>query len=150
MAHTFSDLLVHIIFGTKDRFPLIDQDLRRELHAYLGGIVKNLGGMPLSIGGVADHVHMLVELKPKIAVSDAVEKIKANSTNWVHTFGGMRKKFTWQKGYSVFSVSRSNVERVRRYIEKQEQHHRRVTFQEEYVRFLKEYGIPYDERYLFE
>jgi REP element-mobilizing transposase RayT len=150
MAHTFSDLLVHIIFGTKDRFPLIDQDLRRELHAYIGGIVKNLGGMPLSIGGVADHVHMLVELKPKIAVSDAVEKIKANSTNWVHRFGGMRRKFAWQKGYSAFSVSRSSVERVRRYIEKQEQHHRRITFQEEYVRFLKEYGIPYEERYLFE
>ena len=149
MAHTFSDLVVHIIFGTKDRLPLIDTALRREMHAYLGGIVKNLGGMPLTIGGVADHVHMLVELKPKIAVADAVEKIKSNSSNWVHAFGGMRRKSYWQGGYSAFSVSRSNVGRVRRYIEKQEQHHRRVTFQEEYVRFLKQYGIPYDERYLF-
>ena len=150
MAHTFSDLVTHIIFGTKDRFPLIDTGLRKELHAYLGGIVKNIGGMPLTIGGVADHVHMLVELKPKIPLAGAVAKIKANSSNWVHSFGGMRRKFFWQKGYSAFSVSRSNVERVRRYIEKQEQHHRRVTFSEEYVRFLEQHGIEYDERYLFE
>jgi REP element-mobilizing transposase RayT len=147
MPHTFSDLVTHIVFGTKDRLPFIDNDLRRELHAYLGGIVRNLEGMPLSIGGVSDHVHMLVQLKPSTPVADAVEKIKANSSKWVHR---MNRKFSWQKGYSAFSVSRSNVERVRRYIEKQEQHHRRVTFHEEYVRFLREYGIPYDERYLFE
>ncbi len=150
MSHTFSDLVTHIVFGTQDRLPLIDSELRRELHAYLGGIVHNLGGIPLTIGGVADHVHMLVELKPKVPVADAVGKIKANSSNWVHTFGGMRRRFFWQKGYSAFSVSRSNVKRVQRYIESQEQHHRHVTFQEEYVRFLKEYGIAYDERYIFE
>src|SRR5689334_389666 len=135
MSHTFSKLSTHIIFGAKDRDPFIDAEIQPELHGYLAGIVRNIGGIAMRLGGVADHVHLLVALKPTLPVSDALAKIKANSSKWVHSFGKARLKFAWQGGYSAFSVSPSNVNRVIRYIARQEQHHRRVTFRDEYVRF---------------
>jgi putative transposase len=150
MAHTFSSLTTHIIFGTKDRFPFLDAQIRPEMHAYLGGIVRNIQGTALIVGGAADHVHLLVRLKPTMAPAEVLEKIKSNSTRWMRAFGDMRSKFGWQKGYSAFTVSKSNIDRVVEYIASQEEHHRHVTFQEEYVRFLKEHGIEWDERYLFE
>lgn len=150
MSHTFASLTTHIVFGTKDRFPEIDQELKPGLHAYLGGIVRNLGCTALIVGGVEDHVHLLVGMKPKVAVADLVEKVKANSSKWVHDTRGRNSRFAWQKGYSAFSVSPSNVARVHRYIERQEVHHKRVTFHDEYVRMLEECGIAYDGKYLFE
>jgi putative transposase len=150
MAHTFTNLLMHIIFSTKDRMPLIDSELRAELHAYLGGMVREVKGKAYSINGTADHVHLLVSLPPTIALSEAMKFIKANSSRWASEKCKQRKSFGWQTGYGAFSVSKSNVSSVIRYIESQEEHHRKISFQEEFVVFLKKHGIEYDERYIWE
>lgn len=148
MPSTFTSLHVHIIFSTKERVPLIADDWRGRLHAYLGGMVKGMNGVPLAVGGVADHAHLLVGLKSSHRLDYFLRDLKADSTDWVHR-GINRKLFSWQKGYAAFSVSPSNLERVRRYIENQEEHHRRNTFQEEFVTLLQASGLEYDERYLW-
>lgn len=149
MAHTYSHLLAHIIFSTKDRHPWITDDLLPELHAYLGGIVSQESCVALAIGGVADHVHLLVRYPPRLAVSDFVRTIKSNSTGWIHETRPL-KLFQWQTGYSAFSVSESNREQVVTYIEQQASHHRVRTFQEELIELLQRHGVSYDPRYLWE
>ena len=150
MAHTFTNLLTHVIFSTKDRRPLIDAGLAPRLFPYLGGIVRELGGTAVRVGGVADHVHLLVALPAAVAVAEAVRVVKGNGSRWVHATWPERTDFGWQVGYGAFSVSRSNVEEVSRYIDTQEEHHRRMTFQEEFVAFLNRHGIQYDARYIWE
>lgn len=135
MAHTFSNLLYHVVFGTKDREPSIEGEFRADVHAYLGGIVRELRGVAIIINGTSDHVHALLKFPPTIALADAIRVVKANSSKWVHQKHG-RSKFAWQSGYSAFSVSESGVAAVRRYIERQEEHHRKRTFTEEYLEFL--------------
>lgn len=146
MAHTFTSLYTHIVFGTKDREPMVPRDL--DVHSYIGGIVRNLGGTALKVGGMPDHVHLLVRLKPTLAISDAVEKLKGSSSKWIND--QVKTRFQWQKGYSAFSVSPSATDAVIRYIANQAEHHRVISFAEEYLGFLKECGIEYDERYVFE
>jgi len=149
MAHTFTHLTVHTIFSTKNRVAFIDDDLRQRLHPYIGGIVRELGGEPITIGGAADHVHLLATLPASISVSDAMRTIKTNSSRWVHT--EMKKRtFAWQIGYAAFSVSRSNIAPVSRYIREQAEHHRRRSFKDEFLALLKKHGIEYDERYIWE
>ncbi|MGB7924657.1 MAG: IS200/IS605 family transposase [Pyrinomonadaceae bacterium] len=150
MAHTFTNLLTHIIFSTKDRAPYIDAEVKRELLAYLGGMVREVNGKAYAINGTADHVHLLVSLPPTIALSDAMKVVKANSSRWVSEKWVTRKAFGWQTGYGAFSVSRSNVSDVLKYIANQEEHHRKITFKEEFVAFLKKHEINYDERYIWE
>lgn len=148
MPSTHTSLHFHLIFSTKNRVPLIERAWRDRLHAYLGGTVRTVGGTAESVGGVADHVHLLVGLRPTHCLSDVLREIKHASSQWVHETIGM-KKFSWQDGYGAFTVSVSNIERVKRYIADQERHHRRRTFQGEYVQFLKRNRIEYDERYLW-
>jgi len=148
MAHTFTNLLTHIIFSTRNRIRVMDEDLRPELFAYLGGIARKLEGKPLIINGTADHVHLLVALPPVVSISEFLRVLKANSSGWVHKKWPSRRTFEWQEGYGAFSVSQSNVSRVMKYIADQEEHHRKVSFQEEFVVYLKRNGIPYDERYI--
>lgn len=150
MAHTFTNLLTHIIFSTKDRAPVIDAELKPELHAYLGGIVREIKGKAYSINGTTDHVHLAVSLPPTISLSEAMKIVKANSSRWVSGKWRTRKNFSWQIGYGAFSVSKSNVATVIRYIENQEEHHRKITFKEEFLEFLSKHGIEYDERYIWE
>lgn len=149
MSHRFTSLFTHLIFSTKDRFPHLDPDLGAEFRAYIGGIVQNVGGRRIAIGGVADHIHLLVDMPATLALSDFVRTIKSNSSKWIHE-NRNRPKFAWQKGYSAFSVSRSGVDSVVRYIDNQEKHHRRVSFQDEVREFLKKHGIAGDERYMWE
>ncbi|HKS96231.1 MAG TPA: IS200/IS605 family transposase [Terriglobia bacterium] len=149
MAQTFTKLLAHIIFSTKDRAPCIALALRPDLFAYLGGIVRGLQGKALAVNGTSDHVHMLASLPPTRCVSEVVRDVKANSSHWVRQKKGQHT-FSWQAGYGAFSVSQSNVDDVMRYIASQEEHHRRVTFQEEFLAFLKKYGIDYDNRYIWQ
>jgi len=150
MAHTFTNLLAHIVFSTKDRAPFIDMELKPELHAYLGGMVREIKGKAYSINGTADHVHLLVSLPPTISLSDAMKVVKANSSRWVSDKWRERKNFGWQTGYGAFSVSKSNVPGVVSYIGNQEEHHRKITFKEEFLEFLRKHGIEYDERYIWE
>lgn len=150
MAHTFTDLLYHIVFSTKNRASLIDDELRPELWKYLGGIVKGFKGEPIIIGGVADHSHLLIALPPTICVSDALRLIKTNSSGWVHESFPTRHRFAWQAGYAAFTLSESRRDTVIRYIRNQEQHHRKVSFQDEFMRLLKKHRIDYDPATLWE
>jgi putative transposase len=148
MAHTYSNLLTHAIFGTKDRLLLLDAELKSELFPYMGGIIKKLRGVPILINGPRDHVHALFVQPASLAVSEMMEKLKANSSKWVHQRWPRRRRFGWQEGYAAFSVSHSNLSRVKDYIERQEQHHRKRSFREELMAFLDKNQIPYDVRYV--
>lgn len=145
MSHT--NLLYHIVFATKERAPLITPTLLPTLHECLGGTVRGLRGTALEVGGVADHVHLLVVLPPTIAVSDFLSKLKANSSSWAKT--ATNKRFAWQSRYGAFTVSESQVERVRRYVRNQEVHHRRRTFADEYKALLRAHHIDFDEEHLW-
>ena len=146
MSHTYTNLLTHIIFSTKDREPLITAALHGDLLAYLGGIMRELGGALRAANARPDHVHLLCSLPPTMATSDALRLLKTNSSRWMHRDRQLAG-FDWQTGYGAYSVSHSVAPAVARYIGDQERHHRRVTFQEEFLTFLKKYGIAYDERY---
>src|SRR5437660_1774671 len=135
MAHTFTNLLTHVIFSTKDRMPLIRSELKPRLCGYLGGIVYELNGKPYSIDGTSDHMHMLISLPPSIAIASAIRTIKSNSSGWIHELGRQYRKFAWQIGYGAFSVSKSNVADVVRYIQNQEAHHKSVSFKEEFISY---------------
>ncbi|HEX8495282.1 MAG TPA: IS200/IS605 family transposase [Pyrinomonadaceae bacterium] len=150
MAHTFTNLLVHVIFSTKGRLPFIDSELKPQLHAYIGGIIREGNGKAYVINGMADHVHILASLPPTIALSDAMRTIKTNSSRRVHERWHTKSNFGWQTGYGAFSVSRSSVPEVTRYIIAQEEHHSKMTFQQEFLAFLEKHGIKYDERYIWE
>lgn len=147
MPSTHTSLNYHVVFSTKNRLPSIATDWRGPLHEYLGGCVRGLGGVPLQIGGVADHVHLLVGLKAIHAPADVVREIKKASTAWVRESAD--SKFQWQEGYGAFTVSRHDLQSVGTYIAGQEEHHRSKSFQEEYLEFLEEQGIPYDDRFLW-
>ena len=148
MASTLTNVLVHFVFSTKDRTPAIAEELREELYSYIGGILRNERCRLLAIGGIPDHIHLLVRLHPDVAVSEAVRKIKANSSRWMNQKGNGRRRFAWQTGYGAFSVSESQVKVVERYIASQEEHHRKRSFQEEYLELLQKHGLDFDERYV--
>ncbi len=150
MAHTFSNLLTHVIFSTKRRIPLIAAEIKNELHAYMGGIIRQLNGQPIRIDGTSDHVHLLLRLPPDVSVSETLRILKTNSSRWVHERWPSRRAFGWQAGYSAFSVSQSNASKVLKYITSQEEHHRRVSFEEEFLAFLKKHRIQYDKLYLWD
>jgi REP element-mobilizing transposase RayT len=149
MAQIFTNLVTHIIFSTKDRVAIIRPEFQPDLHAYLGGIIRNQKGQALIVNGVAGHVHLLVWLPPAVAIAEALRVLKANSSRWVHENQG-HSTFAWQAGYGAFSVSQSNVSGLVKYIQDQERHHRRMSFQEELLAFLKKNHIAYDERYIWQ
>jgi putative transposase len=148
MSSTHLSLHVYVIFGTKDQRPLIESPWRSRLHAYLGGAAKTLDVIPEAVGGVADHVHMLIGIRATHQLSEVMRDIKRMSSAWVHQTVGQRD-FQWQDGYGAFTVSASLLETVKNYIAHQEEHHRKKTFREEYVELLKLSGVEYDESYLW-
>ena len=148
MPSTHLSLHYHIVFSTKHRAPIIMEQPRPRLHAYLGGIVRNLDGVPEAIGGTADHVHLLLGMRATMCLADLVRDVKAVSSRWMHQEIGV-SEFSWQEGYGAFTVSASQRDAVREYVIRQEEHHRGRSFQEEYIELLKRGGVPYDERYLW-
>ena len=150
MAHTFTNLLTHIIFSTKDRMPTLETNLKERLFPYMGGIFRELGATPLLINGPVDHVHILAVLPPRLSVSEILNKVKSNSSGWVHKTLPTQSAFAWQIGYAAFGVSLSQKPAALTYIADQEEHHRKISFQEEFISFLKKHEIEYDERYLWE
>ena len=150
MAQTFTNLLSHLIFSTKERVPNIRSEFKPDLHAYMGGIIRNLEGQALIVNGTADHAHLLVWLPPTLAIADALRVLKANSSRWAHETYPAQKAFAWQAGYGAFSVSQSNAPAIVKYIQDQERHHRKMSFQEEFLAFLKKNNIAYDERYIWQ
>jgi putative transposase len=148
MPSTHLSLHFHIVFSTKHREARIATEWRDRLHAYLGGVARNSGAIPEIVGGVADHVHLLLGLTATVRLADLVRDIKAVSSKWVHEETGDRV-FAWQEGYGAFTVSPSHRGNVRSYIARQEEHHRKRTFQEEYLELLHRCGVDFDDRYLW-
>ena len=146
MAHTYSRNLVHVIFSTKDRRQTIAKELQPRLWAYLAGICKNHDTVALAAGGTENHVHILVHVPPKLALAKAVLVLKANSSKWMSEQG---KDFSWQEGYGAFSVSSSHLDQVIRYIQNQEAHHRKSSFEEEFRALLRKHGVEYDPKFVF-
>src|SRR4051812_34897171 len=147
MPQSFACLYYHLIFGTKTRAPLITEGVQLRLYDYIGGILRAEGCVLIAAGGMPDHVHLLVSLDKRVSMSEALRIVKTNSSRWVHeTFPGL-SGFAWQVGYGAFSVSASHLDAVKGYLSRQAEHHRSVTFQEEFVAFLRRHGIEYDERY---
>jgi REP element-mobilizing transposase RayT len=150
MSQSLAQILVHLVFSTKNREALLADDIRDELHAYIGGIVENQRGTLLKTGSVADHIHMLIAHPRTCAPSELVQEIKTGSSKWLKTKSPRYAQFHWQGGYGIFSVSPSHRPVLEDYIGNQAEHHREVTFQEEYRRLLKKYGIEYDEGYVWD
>ena len=148
MPSTHLSLHFHVVFSTKNREPRISTEWRDRLHAYLGGVARTSGAIPEAIGGVADHVHLLLGLPATARLADVVRDIKAVSSKWMHE-EACDRAFAWQEGYGAFTVSPSHREIVRNYIARQEEHHRKRTFQEEYLELLQRCGVDSDERYLW-
>lgn len=151
MSQSLARVVIHIVFSTKNRRPwLEDIGVRNEVHKYLAQTLMTLGCPGITIDGVADHVHILCNLSRKIAIMDLLEGLKVDSSKFVKTKGEEYHDFCWQGGYGVFSVSESKVPEVRDYIDNQEQHHKRMTFQEEYRLLCQRHGIEIDERYVWD
>ena len=147
MGDSYTNLLYHIVFSTKDRRPLITPDYEVRLYDYIGGTIRDLGGISLALNGT-DHVHLLAKLRPDRALSDVLRKLKANASGWMHRVFPRLENFTWQRGYGAFTVSQSNVREVSEYIARQKQHHKKISFRDEFLRFLIANEIKFDERYL--
>lgn len=150
MANTYSQIYIQIVFAVAGRENLIKAAWRDELYKYITGIVRNHGQKLIVIGGVENHVHILLGIKPNIALSDLVREIKANSSRFIDERKFIRGKFSWQEGFGAFSYSHSHLGNIIRYVENQEIHHRKTNFKEEYLTFLQKYEIDFDEKYLFD
>jgi putative transposase len=144
MGHTYANMLVHVIFSTKDRARLIDAELRPRLYEYMAGVARHEFGHALDMGGTEDRVHGILSLRTDVSVADAIRKWKSLSSAWIHKTFPEHHAFAWQAGYGVFSVSQSALQAVRAYIARQAEHHRRVTFEEELRAFLDRHGVSYD------
>jgi len=149
MASSLTNLLYHIVFSTKERIPLIHEDLEEPLYDYIGGILRGQRGILLEIGGMPDHVHILLSLPSTLSIAKALQLIKGGSSKWVHETFPEHRLFGWQVKYGAFGVSVSQLDRIIQYIKDQEKHHRKMTFQEEFLALLKKHRIEYDECYLW-
>jgi len=150
MSQSLAQIYIHIVFSTKYRKPLIQTEIEEELYAYIGGIIKTLKGNSIKINGVSNHIHILTTLPKTVTLSKYLEEIKRSSSKWIKTKGADYKNFSWQRGYGAFSVSSYKVDVVKNYIAKQKEHHKSQDFKEEFIEFLDEYKIEYDDRYLWD
>ncbi|MCL5027706.1 MAG: IS200/IS605 family transposase [Bacteroidetes bacterium] len=151
MPQSLANVLVHVIFSTKNRYPFLsDINIRNEMHAYLGGTINNLNSQVILVGGSTDHVHILCKLSRNYSIAKVVGDIKRSSSKWIKTKGRMLAKFEWQNGYGAFSVGKSETNRLEKYILNQEIHHSKKSFQDEFRLFLQAYQIEYDERYVWD
>ena len=147
MSSTLTRLLVHIVFSTRDRLPLITPDVRSQLYEYIRGIVHRKGASLFEIGGMPDHAHLLVQIDPTQSLSELIQHIKGGSSRWVKAH---IESFYWQRGYGAFSVSESNRAVVERYIQNQEKHHAHHAFQSEFIQLLRRHGVPYEDEHLWD
>jgi putative transposase len=150
MPQSLAQILVHLVFSTKNREPNLGDSIHAELHAYIGGIIRHHDGALLAAGSVADHIHLLIAHPRTSAPADLVQEIKTGSSKWLKTRGSNYASFHWQNGYGMFSVSTSHQAAVEIYLARQAEHHRKVTFQDEYRQLLEKHGVEYDERYVWD
>jgi len=150
MAGTFSQIYIHIVFAVKGRQNLILKEWQDELYKYIAGIIKGKDQKPIIVNGMPDHVHVFIGLRPSMPISDLVRDMKNNSSNFINGRNLTKTRFSWQEGYGAFSYAHSQIETVYNYIKNQQKHHRKNTFREEYLDFLKKFGIEYNEKHLFD
>jgi REP element-mobilizing transposase RayT len=150
MANTFSQIYIQTVFAVSNRLSLIKPEFKEDLHKYITGIVRNQGQKLISINGMPDHLHILIGLKPSMALADLVRDIKGESSAYVNKNRWVRGKSSWQEGYGAFSYGHSQLDTIIRYIQNQEKHHRRRSFKEEYLAWLKKYDIAFEEKYVFQ
>ena len=148
MPQSLAQILVHVVFSTKDRAPWIRDEWRPDLHAYIGGILRKRKCDLFAAGGVEDHIHLVIRMATTISIADMIRDVKSNSSAWRHEQGD--RSFAWQSGYGIFSVDPPMMDGLREYIADQREHHRKVTFQEEYRAFLQKHEMEFDERYLWD
>jgi REP element-mobilizing transposase RayT len=148
MARTYTKLVYHVVYSTKERIPLITEKIRDPLYEYIGGVIRGEKGSLLQIGGVADHVHILARFGAATAVSDMVQRIKGSSSHWLNQ--QPESWFAWQNGYGAFTVSESQIATVQKYIQRQEEHHKRWSFKDELISLLRKHGIDFDEHDLLD
>jgi putative transposase len=149
MADTYTSLYYHFVFSTKNRVAYIKPDIEQRVWKYVGGIVRDNNMTALQVGGVEDHIHALIMAPPTLSPSKIVQLLKGDSSLWIHTEFPEIPNFAWQDGYGAFSVNKSLVPKVERYIQNQREHHCKMSFQDEYMEFLKKHGVDYNERYLW-
>jgi REP element-mobilizing transposase RayT len=149
MANTYTSLHYHVIFSTKNREPWLAPDIEQRVWSFIGGVARTHKMTALQVGGVEDHVHALVTAPPTIAPAQIAQYLKGDSSKWIHEAFSSLRSFGWQDGYGGFTVSKSNIPDVISYIQNQREHHRKKTFQEEYLEFLHRHGVEYDERYVW-
>src|SRR6266567_184832 len=149
MANTFSQIYIQTVFAVSGRLSLIRNDFKEEVYKYITGIVRNQKQKLISINGMPDHVHILIGLRPAMALADLVQDIKADSTNFVNKRRLVRGRFSWQEGYGAFSYGHSQLDTIVRYIQNQEKHHLRRSFRDEYLTLLRKYDIAFDDKYVF-
>jgi REP element-mobilizing transposase RayT len=145
---SYTNLGYHIVFATKERRPFLTGDVMPRLVKYIGGIIRMQEGVLVEANGPEDHIHLVASLTPKFAISDCLRELKANSTNWIHETFASRAGFSWQEGYAAFTISRSGIDEVVRYVRNQQEHHRKSTGREELIRLLQLHGIDYDDKYI--
>lgn len=151
MPQSLARIVLHVVFSTKNRVPFLkDTDVRTRLHAYMAGVLQNIGCDPILINGVEDHVHILCNLSRTVTVAELVEEAKKSSSKWMKEQGTRFLDFYWQGGYGAFSVSQSNIEQVRDYVAAQEEHHRKVSFQDEFRVLCRKHDVDVDERYVWD
>lgn len=150
MGHTFTDILIHAVFSTKHREPTISEATAKRLYPYIGGILRAENCSLLAVGGMPDHVHLLMNVHPSKAVAEVLRVVKSRSSGWIHQTFAEHADFAWQAGYGAFSVSQSNREWVMSYIDTQAEHHRTRTFQEEFLELLRRHAIEFDVRYVWD
>jgi len=148
MTATYSQIFIQLVFGVKSRKNLIPQENLEEVFGYIAGIIRNKGHKPIIVGGMSNHVHIFIGLKPGVALSSLVRDIKNNSTNFINLQDWIPEKFSWQNGFGAFSYGNSQVEQVFNYIKNQQEHHKTKSFREEYLAFLQKFGVDYEEKYL--
>jgi REP element-mobilizing transposase RayT len=149
MANTYSQIHIQVVFAVQNRESLIGSKWKNELYQYLVGIIQNHQHKVIAINGMPDHVHILIGLRPSQSISDLMQKVKGDSSKWINRKGFVLGKFSWQEGYGVFSYGKSHIDDVIEYIKRQEIHHQRKTFKEEYLQFLEKFALDYDERFEF-
>jgi len=149
MPNTYSQIYIQVVFAVQGRDSLIHPNWREKLFKYIAGIIRNKGQKLIAIGGVSDHIHLLLGIKPNVAISDLIRDIKSNSTSFINEKRYVRGKFYWQEGFGAFSYSRAQIDEVAKYVLNQGKHHTETSFKDEYLRMLKDFEVEYDEKYLF-
>ncbi|MEM6514639.1 MAG: IS200/IS605 family transposase [Bacteroidota bacterium] len=150
MANSYTQIHIQVVFAVKNRQCLIHNSWKIELYKYITGILQNQGHKMIQINGMPDHIHLLFGMRPTDSLSNLIKRVKQSSSKWINDNRLVLGKFSWQSGYGAFSYSKNQIARVANYVSNQEEHHRTKSFREEYIEFLKEFDVDYDERYLFE